>query len=165
MRRGNLKQHRWHGLWTEGKGQPGTSSPARTKSAGPGQPGRRRGKPSWKSRSRSDPAPATKAEGVDARFDELQRHPENARGASLWRFRFALHAAAALRARTHCMQRGRFAHTGPITCAHFIPPFSRRTQEAGPSTPLRRMGHSAFTARDLKVLRFSISPDRPGLGR
>lgn len=50
MRWGNLKHHRWHGLWTEGSGQLETSSPVRTNSAGTGKPGRRRRKPSWKSK-------------------------------------------------------------------------------------------------------------------
>jgi len=61
MRQGNLEHHRWHGLWTEVSGQLETSSPARRSSVGTGQPGRRRMKPNWKSRSRSDPALATKA--------------------------------------------------------------------------------------------------------
>lgn len=60
MQQGNLKHHRWHGLWTEGSGQLETSSPVRTNSAGTGQPGRRRGKPNWKRQETGQPGNCSK---------------------------------------------------------------------------------------------------------
>ncbi len=78
LQQGNLRQHRWHGLWTEGKGQPGTSSPARTKSVGPGKPGRRRRKPSWKKQETGRPATCEKAEGlmhVSMSYKGIRRTP------------------------------------------------------------------------------------------
>jgi len=60
MQRGNLKHRRWHGLWTEGSGQLETSSPARTNSVGPGKPGQRRRKPSWKRQETGQPGACRK---------------------------------------------------------------------------------------------------------
>jgi hypothetical protein len=60
-----------------------------------GNPDDAEGSQTGRGRRRGNPATAAKAERVNARFDELQRHPENARGASLWRFRFVLDAAEA----------------------------------------------------------------------
>ena len=84
-----------------------------------GNPDDAEGSQTGRGRRRGNPATAAKAERVNARFDELQRHPENARGASLWRFRFWGIACSSGASRTgdcswkrRCMQRWRLAPKG-----------------------------------------------------
>ena len=79
MHQGNLEHHRWHGLWTGGTGQPETSSPARRNSAGTGQPGRRRRKPSWNKQETGQPGDCEKAEGlmhVSMSYKGIRKRPE-----------------------------------------------------------------------------------------